>query len=239
MIILEDYMKQVQESVLNQLTGKMVFKLHDTYGFPVDLTREIAAENNLTIDEEGFQNEMKIQKNKAREAHKSKEGSAWEKDLFANTDKTVTTKFIGYEEITGEGTVQFIILNNELSENAQQDDEVTLVLDITPFYAESGGQTGDSGVIYNNNFKMEVYDCKKTSDGKFLHIGKIISGAVHAGDKVTAAIDADKRKATARNHTATHLLHKALKNILGDHVNQAGSMVNPERLRFDLHIFRL
>ena len=237
MIILEDYIKQVKESGSNQLTGEMVFKLHDTFGFPMDLTREIASENNLSIDEPGFQNEMKIQKNKAREAHKSKEGSAWEKDLFANTDKTATTKFIGYTDNIGEGTVQYIVLNDELSESAQQDDEVTIVLDTTPFYAESGGQTGDTGVIYNDNFKFEVYDCKKTSDGKFLHIGKITSGSVNAGDKVTASIDADRRKATARNHTTTHLLHKALRNALGDHVNQAGSMVNPERLRFDFTHF--
>jgi len=142
MIILEEYMDQVRKNGSNQLTGEMVFKLHDTYGFPMDLTKEIATENNISIDEEGFHNEMRIQKEKAREAHKSKEGSAWEKDLFANTDKTLTTKFIGYEETTGEGTVQFIILNNELSESAQQDDEVTIVLDTTPFYAESGGQIG-------------------------------------------------------------------------------------------------
>jgi len=237
MIILEEYMEQVRENGSNKLTGEMVFKLHDTYGFPLDLTREIATENNISIDEEGFHNEMRIQKEKAREAHKSKEGSAWEKDLFANTDKTLTTKFIGYEETTGEGIVQFIILNNELSESAQQDDEVTIVLDTTPFYAESGGQVGDTGVIYNNNFKMEVYDCKKTSDGKFLHIGKIMSGAVQVGDKVTATIDVEKRKATARNHTATHLLHKALKHVLGDHVHQAGSMVSPDRLRFDFTHF--
>ncbi|NLX64867.1 MAG: alanine--tRNA ligase [Clostridiaceae bacterium] len=237
MIILEEYMNQVRKNGSNKLTGEMVFKLHDTYGFPLDLTREIANENSISIDEEGFHNEMRIQKEKAREAHKSKESSAWEKDLFANTDKTLTTKFIGYEETTGEGIVQFIILNNELSENAQQDDEVTIVLDTTPFYAESGGQVGDTGVIYNNNFKMEVYDCKKTSDGKFLHIGKIVSGAVQVGDKVTASIDVEKRKATARNHTVTHLLHKALKNILGDHVNQAGSMVSPDRLRFDFTHF--
>lgn len=237
MIILEDYMKQVRENGSNQLTGEMVFKLHDTFGFPMDLTREIASENNLAIDEAGFQNEMKIQKEKAREAHKNKEGSAWEKDLFANTDKTATTKFVGYTGYTSESTVQFIVLNDELTENAQQDDHVTIVLDITPFYAESGGQAGDTGVIYNNNFKMEVHDCKKTSDGKFLHIGKIVSGAVHVGEKVSASIDIDKRKATARNHTTTHLLHKALKNVLGDHVNQAGSMVNPERLRFDFTHF--
>ncbi len=237
MIILEDYIKQVRNSGSSQLTGEMVFKLHDTYGFPMDLTREIASENNLSIDEAGFQNEMKAQKNKAREAHKSKEGSAWEKDLFANTDKTARTKFVGYTKYTEEGIVQFIVLNDELADSAQQDDEVTLVLDVTPFYAESGGQVGDAGTIYNANFKMEVIDCRKTADGKYLHIGKVISGGVQVGDKVTSSIDVEKRKATARNHTTTHLIHKALKNVLGDHVNQAGSMVNMERLRFDFTHF--
>lgn len=237
MIILEEYIKQVKSSGSNQLTGEMVFKLHDTFGFPMDLTREIALENSLSIDEAGFQNEMKAQKNKAREAHKSKEGSAWEKDLFANTDKTATTKFTGYEQYSGEATVQFIILNEELAESAQQDDVITMVLDTTPFYGESGGQIGDTGTIVNDNFKMEVYDCKKTTDGKFLHIGKIVSGGVQVGEKVIASIDIQRRMAIARNHTTTHLLHRALKNALGDHVNQAGSMVNQERLRFDFTHF--
>ena len=114
---------------------------------------------------------------------------------------------------------------------------MTLVLDVTPFYAESGGQVGDTGYITNDNFKMQVNDCRKTSDGKYLHIGKVVSGSVQTGDKVTATIDIERRKATARNHTVTHLLHKALRNVLGDHVHQAGSLVTPERLRFDFTHF--
>lgn len=237
MSILEEYMKQVREDRTNCLTGEMVFKLHDTYGFPLDLTREIALENNLSIDEEGFHKEMEAQKEKAREAHKSKEGSAWEKDLFADVDKSVKTKFAGYTEHTTESKVLYIIKNNELTDGARQDDEISLVLDVTPFYAESGGQIGDTGVIYNDDFKMEVIDCQKTHDEKYLHIGRVLSGSVKTGDKVTAKIDLYKRKATARNHTVTHLLHRALKNVLGDHVNQAGSLVTPERLRFDFTHF--
>ncbi len=237
MLILEDYMNEVRDNGTNCLTGEMAFKLHDTYGFPLDLTREIALENNLSLDEEGFQKEMKAQKEKAREAHKNREGSAWEKDLFANTDKTVNTKFEGYLKNTSESTVLYIISDNELKDAAQQDDEVTLVLDVTPFYAESGGQVGDTGFITNDSFNMQVNDCRKTSDGKFLHIGKVLSGSIQPGDKVTASIDIERRKATARNHTVTHLLHRALKNVLGDHVNQAGSLVTPERLRFDFTHF--
>lgn len=237
MLILEDYMNQVRSDGSLKLTGEMVFKLHDTFGFPLDLTREIVTENNLSLDEEGFQSEMKAQKNKAREAHKSREGSAWEKDLFANTDKSVTTRFTGYSQNTADGSVQYIVLDDELADSAQQDDEVTLVLDTTAFYAESGGQAGDIGNIYNENFKMEVTGCHKTADGKYLHTGRVLSGGIQVGDKVVAAIDVEKRKATARNHTVTHLIHKALKNVLGEHVNQAGSMVTPDRLRFDFTHF--
>ncbi len=237
MVILEDYMNQVRDNGTLMLTGEMAFKLHDTFGFPLDLTREIAIENSLTLDEEGFHKEMKAQKNKAREAHKSKEGSAWEKDLFANTDKSVTTRFLGYSQYSCEGTVQYIVVEDELSDSAQQDDEVTIVLDTTTFYAESGGQAGDTGTLSNENFLMEVTGCRKTADGKYLHIGKVLHGGVQVGDKVFTTIDIEKRKATARNHTATHLLHQALKNTLGDHVNQAGSMVTPERLRFDFTHF--
>lgn len=237
MIILDDYINQVKKDNSNILTGKMVFKLHDTYGFPMDLTKEIASENNISIDDEGFQVEMKNQKDMAREAHRSKEGSAWEKDLFANTDKTNVTAFVGYNNTTSESKVQYIILNNELTDSAQQDDCATLILDITPFYAESGGQTGDSGIIFNSDFSMEVSDCQKTADGKYLHIGRITSGSVRISDTVNASIDIEKRNETARNHTTTHLLHKALKNVLGDHVNQSGSYVTPERLRFDFTHF--
>ncbi len=237
MIILEDFMKQARAGGSNRLTGEMVFKLHDTYGFPLDLTREIASENSLSIDEEGFQEEMKAQKNMAREAYRSKGGSAWEKDLFANTDKSVITEFVGYTDSTSNSVVQYIVRDDELAENAQQDDEIALVLNTTPFYGESGGQIGDTGYITNNQFKMEVSDCRKTADGKFLHIGKVLSGSVQIGDKVVAAIDTKRRQATARNHTTTHLLQKALKDILGDHVNQAGSLVTPERLRFDFTHF--
>ena len=235
--ILEGFVREVQERGSRVLAGEKVFRLHDTYGFPLDLTREIAIENGLEIDEAGFHAEMKKQKDKAREAHKSREGSAWEKDLFAGTDKSVSTRFVGYEEQTCEAKVLWIVAEDALTEEAQQDDAVTLVLDSTPFYAESGGQAGDTGFIWNAHFRMEVADCRKTADGKTLHAGKVLSGGIMTGELVTAAIDGTRRKATARNHTATHLLHRALRLVLGDHVNQAGSLVNPERFRFDFTHF--
>jgi alanyl-tRNA synthetase len=235
--ILEGYIAELKNRGGNVLTGSVIFKLHDTYGFPFDLTREIARENGMEIDEEGFMAVMKKQKEKARDAHFKKDTSAWEKDIFTGENKLITTEFTGYGDYESISKVQFIILNGNLVGNASVDDEVMLVLDKTPFYAESGGQIGDSGKITGDNFEMTVQDCQKTPDGKYLHIGKIDSGMVQVNDTVTAKINIQKRKRTARNHTVTHILHKALKNVLGDHVNQAGSMVSDERLRFDFTHF--
>lgn len=237
MNILEQFIAELNQKGQKTITGEMVFKLHDTYGFPIDLTREIAQENSMIIDENGFHEEMKKQKEKAREAHFKKEGSAWEKDLFTGEHKLFTTEFTGYTEYETESVVKFIVQNGKLTQNAQIDEEVTLVLDKTPFYAESGGQIGDTGVITGSNFEMIVTDCKKTSDGKYLHIGKIQSGMVQLEDRVIAKVDIAKRKCTARNHTTTHILHQALKNVLGDHVQQSGSLVEPDRLRFDFTHF--
>ena len=235
--ILDGYIAEVKAAGGVVVDGDKVFRLHDTYGFPLDLTREIVLESGLTIDEDGFHAEMKKQKDKAREAHRSREGSAWEKDLFAGTDKSVSTRFVGYENTSCEAQVMWIVSGDTLTEEAQQDDHVTLVLNTTPFYAESGGQAGDAGVLHNDQFRMEVTDTRKTADGKFLHVGRVVSGGVMVGDTLTAEIDTARRKATARNHTTTHLLHKALKTVLGDHVNQAGSFVNADRLRFDFTHF--
>ncbi len=237
MTILDQYIVQVRQNGNNTLTGDMVFRLHDTYGFPVDLTREIAQENGIQVDEEGFMAEMKQQKAKAREAHLKKEGSAWEKDLFTGEHKLFTTEFTGYEEVETSANAKFIVLDGQLSESAQMDDEIALVLDKTPFYAESGGQVGDTGIITGKNFTMQVTDCKKTADGKVLHLGRIDNGMVQVGETVTASIDVKKRKSTARNHTTTHILQRALKNVLGDHIHQSGSFVSPDRLRFDFTHF--
>jgi len=237
MNILEEHIAELKQQGVNTIEGSMVFKLHDTYGFPIDLTREIAQEHSMEIDEDGFHEEMRKQREKAREAHLRKESSAWEKDLFTGEYKSMVTEFTGYNEYETEATVRFIVLDGRLAENAQMDDEVAVVLDRTPFYAESGGQVGDTGVITGDNFVMKVTDCKKTSDGKYLHYGKIESGFVQVNDQVIAKVDVAKRKSTSRNHTTTHILHKALRKILGDHVQQAGSLVAPDRLRFDFTHF--
>lgn len=236
MSILEGHMADARKAGQTVLSGEVVFKLHDTYGFPLDLTREIVDENGMQVDEAGFQMEMKKQKDAARDAHKRKEGSAWEKDVFAG--KTIpATEFVGYDTLSKEATVLALVAGGEAVDGIQQDDEVTIVLDSTPFYAESGGQAGDVGCITMGDAVVDIQDTRKTTDGRYLHTGVVRTGAIQVGDKVLATVDADTRKATARNHTVTHLLHKALKEVLGDHVAQAGSMVTPERLRFDFTHF--
>lgn len=235
--ILNDFMASVKAGNGRQLPGSMVFKLHDTYGFPLDLTREIAEENSLVLDEEGFKTEMAEQKKKAREALKSKETSAWGQGSDAGLDKLDKTVFTGYDEILSRASVLYIIKDNEPAENAQEGDEITLVLDTTPFYAESGGQLGDTGIIESGDGLLRVADCKKTADGKHLHIGIVEKGIIEKGSAVMAKVDGSQRLNTARNHTTTHLIQKALRNVLGSHVTQAGSLVGPERLRFDFSHF--
>ncbi|HEX2946634.1 MAG TPA: alanine--tRNA ligase [Clostridia bacterium] len=235
--ILNEFIEEVKASNGKVLPGSMVFKLHDTYGFPLDLTKEIAEEVGLEVDEAGFKAEMGEQKKKAREALKSKETSAWAQELVSGIDKSRKTVFTGYELLKSDARILYIIKDGEQTDNAQQDDEVTVILDQTPFYAESGGQAADTGVIRTKTGTISVKDCRKTAEGIYMHIGAVESGIVEKGSEAIAEIDAIRRLATARNHTTTHLLQKALRNVLGEHVTQAGSSVDPNRLRFDFHHF--
>jgi len=235
--ILNEYIRETKNAGSEILSGSMVFKLHDTYGFPLDLTREIAEENGLSIDEEGFKEEMAEQKRKAREALKSKESSAWAQDAHTGLAKDIRTEFLGYKEVQSDSRIIYIIKDDDVVENAQEGENVTVILDRTPFYAESGGQVGDTGIIESETGLIRVEDCKKSGDGKYLHYGVVEKGIIESGSEVRAKIDVKRRMAIARNHTATHLLQKALRNVLGDHVNQAGSLVEPDRLRFDFTHF--
>lgn len=235
--ILNDFISGVKTNGESVLPGSMAFKLHDTYGFPLDLTREIAGEAGLLVDEEGFKAEMSQQKQKAREALKSRETSAWAQDMAAGLDKNIKTEFVGYNEYSCEAKLMYIIADGSLVDNAQQGDEVTLILDRTPFYAESGGQTADSGAITTKTGSVRINNCTKTSEGMYMHTGVVENGIIEKDTAANAAIDVEKRLATARNHTTTHLIQKALRNTLGDHVTQAGSMVSADRLRFDFHHF--
>lgn len=235
--ILNQFIAEVKASGANELSGEMIFKLHDTYGFPLDLTREIAEESGIAIDEQGFTLLMKKQKESAKEAHRNKAGSAWSGESLEGVEKSFKTKFIGYGTLESSAKVEYIIKDGKAVDSANDGDMVTILLDVTPFYGESGGQSGDVGRIYSNNFEITVEDTKKTADGKYLHIGTVESGVVEKGDTVTASVDRKIRHATARNHTATHLLQKALRNALGEHVHQSGSHVANDRLRFDFTHF--
>jgi alanyl-tRNA synthetase len=235
--ILNEYISQLKENSKKVIPGEMVFRLHDTYGFPLDLTKEIAEENGLTLDEEGFSTEMNAQKAKAREAFKSREGSAWGQNVFSGPDMGAKTEFVGYARNVCDAKIIYIIKDDEAVSNAQQGENITVLLDRTPFYGESGGQVGDSGYIRSKDGIIRVTDCKKTPDGRFLHTGVVEKGLVENGSSVTAEINIKRRMDIAKNHTVTHLLQKALKGVLGEHVNQAGSLVEPDRLRFDFTHF--
>ncbi len=236
-VILNEFIAEIKEKKQSVLPGEMVFKLHDTYGFPLDLTREIAEENGLGIDEDGFKKEMDAQKKKARDAHNSKDTSAWADSVFDKLDKNLKTTFTGYETTSADAKILYIVKDGEIAEAAQEGDEVTVILDKTSFYAESGGQVGDTGTIISGNGRVQIIDCTKTADGKYLHTGTVESGLIETGNQVTAQIDVKRRMAICRNHTTTHLLHRALRTVLGEHVHQAGSLVESSKLRFDFSHF--
>ncbi len=236
-VILNEFIEELKSKNELVMPGEMVFKLHDTYGFPLDLTREIAEENGLSIDEVGFKKEMDAQKKRAKEAHLSKDSSAWGDDVYGKLDKSIKTQFVGYTEEKNEAKVLYIVKDGEVVETAQEGDEVTVILDKTSFYAESGGQVGDTGTISSKNCTVKINNTTKIADGKFLHSGVVLSGLLETGSEVVAQIDKKRRLAIARNHTTTHLLHKALRDVLGDHVHQAGSLVEPGKLRFDFSHF--
>ena len=227
MKILNEAIGQLQGDVI---PGSVVFKLYDTYGFPTDLTNDIAREKNLSIDMDGFEVEMDAQRARARAA--SKFGSI-DVDNFKVDD---VTKFVGYESLIGESVVSHLFQNEQKVDSVSAGDEVVLVLNATPFYAESGGQAGDSGKLFSNGVSIVVSDTIKSSNA-FLHQGTVIEGTICVGDSVNAEVERLQRDRTRLNHSATHLLHAALRIVLGDHVNQRGSLVDAERMRFDFSHF--
>ncbi len=233
--ILNDYIADLKANNKKTLDGSMAFKLYDTYGFPIDLTIEIAAENNITVDEDGFEEQMEKQRQAARASRK--DGSSWDADAQIEFDTNVKTEFVGYETLCANATVLSINNGNGVCTSLSETEEGIVIFDKTPFYGESGGQVGDVGVIKSDSVTCLVTDTKKTHDGKFMHFVKVTAGEIHKGDEVTLIVDEDKRHSIERNHSSTHLLHKALREVLGSHVAQAGSMVSPERLRFDFSHF--
>ncbi|CAK16584.1 alanine--tRNA ligase [Pseudomonas entomophila] len=225
--ILEQDLAQLQGKVV---PGDVVFKLYDTYGFPMDLTGDIARERELTIDEAGFEREMEAQRERARSA------SAFGMDYNSLVKVDTATDFLGYDTTEGQGKVIALYKDGQSVEQLTEGEEGVVVLDRTPFYAESGGQVGDSGYLQAGAARFDVRDTTKTG-GAFLHHGVIASGALTVGATVDARVDADVQHATSLNHSATHLLHEALRQVLGEHVQQKGSLVDSQRLRFDFSHF--
>lgn len=238
MEILKDDIEEMKSKGEKVMSGEKSFRLYDTYGFPIDLTKEILEEEGFEIDEKAFNEEMKIQKERAREARGKSTYMGADETVYHKLDVDMVTEFAGYDvkEVT-DAKVLAIVAENEVSDSAVAGNEVSVFIDRTPFYAESGGQVGDKGIIETETGKVEVTDCIKVVGGKIAHIGKVVSGSISKGDTVKAAIDYSYRMATSRNHSATHLLQKALRTVLGTHVEQAGSYVDAERLRFDFTHF--
>ena len=223
MKIFQTYIDSAKDSVI---PGELVFKLYDTYGFPVDLTNDIGRESGLEIDLEGYERLMHEQVSRGRSA------GNFAVDYSEKINLSGATEFIGYNQSKTDSKITAIYKEGNETDEAKEGDKVTIVLDKTVFYAESGGQIGDSGVLVNNSSTINVNDCKK-SGGHFLHFGYVQSGRFHVGDKVQADIHNDRRQLITCNHSATHLLHEALRAVLGDHVEQRGSLVDEERFRFD------
>ena len=228
--VLADYMNNS-----NEITGEQAFRLHDTYGFPLDLTIEIAEEKGLTVDVDGFNKAMNEQKATARASRK--DGSSWDSEASFEFENAKATVFAGYDTLEIESEIVGIASENEVSNSISKGQTGVIVVNTTPFYAEMGGQAGDIGTITCGNSTAQVTDTKKTGDGIYIHEVIIEEGSFENGDKVKLSVSKANRTAIARNHSTTHLLHKALKETLGTHVAQAGSLVNSEHLRFDFSHF--
>ena len=223
MAVLEGALKDLSGNVL---PGELIFQLYDTFGFPTDLTNDVAREKGYSLDMDGYEKCMEEQRKRARSA------SQFGIDYTESIRLDGSTEFCGYSSLANDASVVALYVAGEPVDSAAADSEVVVVLDNTPFYAESGGQVGDCGYLQSGSAKVEITDCRKSGD-HHLHIGRVLSGEIKSGETVAAEVDASVRGATALNHSATHLLHKALQEVLGDHVQQKGSLVDSQRLRFD------
>ena len=233
MKMLTDMVESLKTKKEKMMPGEEVFKLYDTYGFPLDLTEDIARDSGLTVDSAGFNRAMEVQKERARASWKGS-GEEGIKSIYRDiVHKIKGTQFIGYKHLESEGTVLSLIKGNDMVKSASEGEQVEIVLDKTPFYGESGGQVGDTGKIWNDDTHIDVVDTKKPLQSLIVHSCIVKKGNIKVGDVITISVSDEKRRAIALNHSATHLLHTALRDVLGDHVKQAGSLVAPDRLRFD------
>ncbi|MFD1887564.1 alanine--tRNA ligase [Paenibacillus wenxiniae] len=233
--ILAELSEQAKAQGQTAISGADAFKLYDTYGFPFDLTEDYALENGLTVDREGFDASMQEQRERARAARQDSGSMKVQGGVLSELD--AKSEFIGYEQLTVQSTVAAIIADEAFAQSAGEGQTVQVILDVTPFYAESGGQVSDLGLLISDKVEASVETLFKAPRGQSVHIVTIRSGELHVGDTVTAQVDAPNRNDIIKNHTATHLMHKALKEVLGNHANQAGSLVEAERLRFDFSHF--
>lgn len=229
--ILAEVIRAEKENGSDTINGRDAFKLYDTFGFPIELTEEYAADENMKIDREGFNTEMDAQRERARNARQDVESMKVQGGILGELKDQ--SEFVGYDQLVSEGKILYILKDGEPVQSASREDVVQIMLDRTPFYAESGGQTADLGTLSNLNGIAEVTDVQKAPNGQPLHTVKIVSRTLTVGETVLAKVDVVNRGRITKNHTATHLLHQALKDVLGTHVNQAGSQVSSERLRFD------
>lgn len=217
----------------DNLNGEVAFKLYDTYGFPLDLTQDVLRRRGISVDVDSFDKAMERQKEEAR-AHWSGSGEAQTEEIwFSVRDQVGATEFLGYETEKAEGILTALVRDGQIVDNVSAGQRAIVIVNQTPFYGEAGGQIGDSGIISGENFIFEVHDTQKKADGVIIHIGEVKSGQARRSDRVELAVDGVRRKKIRANHSATHLLHEALRQVLGPHVTQKGSLVLPERLRFD------
>ncbi|RWP33392.1 alanine--tRNA ligase [Mesorhizobium sp.] len=218
----------------DMLDGETAFKLYDTYGFPLDLTQDALRQRNISVDLAGFTNAMEQQKAEARKSWAGSGEAATETVWFPVREKNGASEFLGYETEQAEGLIQALVSDGKIVDSAAKGDAVAVVVNQTPFYGESGGQVGDTGVISGEGFLIEISDTQKKADGLFVHLGKVADGTVDTGANVELKVDHARRSRLRANHSATHLIHEALREVLGTHVAQKGSLVAPERLRFDI-----
>ncbi len=235
--ILADMEEEMRKSESTCLEGGEAFKLYDTYGFPLDLTKEILEEKGFTVDEEGFAKAMKEQKEKARAARKVTNYMGADVTVYESIDPAITSTFVGYDRLSHDSRITVLTTESEIVEALTDGEVGTIIVDETPFYATMGGQSADTGIITCADGEFQVEDTVKLLGGKVGHIGKVVRGMLKAGDTVTLQVNEANRADTCKNHSATHLLQKALRTVLGSHVEQAGSFVNGDRLRFDFSHF--
>ncbi|MGE7182799.1 alanine--tRNA ligase [Peribacillus sp. NPDC006672] len=233
--ILSEVIKKEKAKGGKTIPGSDAFRLYDTYGFPIELTEEYAEEEGMTVDQAGFEKEMDAQRERARSARQDVDSMQIQGGVLG--DIKVESEFVGYDQVAVEAKVSAIIKNGELVTDAQEGEEVQVILNKTPFYAESGGQIADKGTMANESVKVDVHDVQKAPNGQNLHRVTVAAGTLTSGSDIIAAVNQENRIHITKNHTATHLLHQALKDVLGTHVNQAGSLVQAERLRFDFSHF--